>query len=343
MKAYEVRDDDEGDGGGEFSGLVATERERPTPGPGEALVRMDACALNYRDLAVASAELAYPGVEYPVIPLSDGAGEVVELGGDVDRFAEGDRVATAFFPDWIDGPLTPGDNHRSPGGTMDGTLAEYITYPAEALVEVPDYLTIEEAGSLTCAAVTAWTALAEHGELTAGERVLCLGTGGVSTFALQFAVAQGAETVVTSSSDAKLERARELGADRTLNYEETPDWGEAVSEMTDGGVDHVIEIGGQGTLERSLRATGPDGEVHLIGVLTGISGEVDPAPIMNTPLSVRGVSVGSRGAFERMLTAMESAEVRPEIDRTVGFDEAHEAYRYVRDGAHQGKVAITID
>ncbi len=338
MKAYEIQEVDE-----EFEGVVQTERERPTPAPGEALVRMEAGALNYRDVAIASTDFSYPGEELPMVPLSDGAGEVVELGEGVDRFDEGDRVATTFFPDWIDGPLTPGDNHRSPGGNMDGTLAEYVTYPADGLVEVPDYLSSEEAGSLTCAAVTAWTALVEHGDLTAGERVLCLGTGGVSTFALQFAAAHGAETIVTSSSDEKLERAREQGADRTLNYEETPEWGDEVREMTDGGVDHVVEIGGQGTLERSIRATGPDGEVHLIGVLTGISGEVDPAPILHTPLSVRGVSVGSRGAFERMLAAMESAQLRPEIDRTVGFDEVREAYRHVRDGAHRGKVAITID
>ncbi len=339
MKAYEIQHTDD-----DFEGVVQTERDRPTPGPGEALVRMEACSLNYRDIAIASASGSYPGLDLPVVPLSDGAGEVVELGENVERFEEGDRIAPTFFPDWIDGPLTPGDNRRSPGGSIDGTLAEYITYPAESLVAVPDYLSFAEAGSLTCAAVTAWTALIEYGDLTAGETVLCLGTGGVSTFALQFAAMHGAETIVTSSSDEKLDRARKLGADRTLNYKNTPDWGEAIRKMTDGtGVDHVVEIGGQGTLERSLRATGPDGEIHLIGVLTGISGAVDPKSILHTPLSVRGVSVGSRGAFERMLEAMASAELHPVIDRTFPFEEARDAYRYVQSGTHRGKISITVD
>ncbi|WP_226022933.1 zinc-dependent alcohol dehydrogenase family protein [Halomicrobium salinisoli] len=337
MQAYEVQEPTT-----DYEGVVQVERDRPEPGPGEALVRLRAASLNYRDLAIASADLAYPGTDLPVIPLSDGAGEVVAVGEDVQRLAEGDRVATPFAPDWIDGPYAPEKGARTTGGNVDGALAEYAAFPAESLPLVPDYLSDEEAASLSCAGLTAWRALVEDGDLTADETVLALGTGGVSTFALQFADLHGARTVVTSSSDEKLERARELGADETINYEATPEWGGTVAERV-GGVDHVVEVGGPGTLEQSLEAAAPTGHVHLIGVLAGQDGLVHPGPILGKALTVEGVmGVGSRAMFDRMLDAMAAGEVTPVVDSVFAFDEAREAYRYLERGEHQGKVVVSL-
>ena len=337
MRAYEVREATP-----DYEGLVRTDRERPTPDDDEALVRVRACSLNYRDLAIASADLAYPGADLPVVPLSDGAGEVVEVGADVDRLSTGDRVATPFAPDWIDGPGTREKFGRTTGGNVDGALAEYAVFPAESLPTLPDYLSYEEGATLSCAGLTAWRALVEDGDLGAGETVLALGTGGVSTFALQFATMHGARTVVTSSSDEKLDRARGMGAWRTLNYEETPNWGEAVRDRT-GGVDHVVEVGGPGTLERSLRAADVNGHVHLIGVLTGQQGQVDPSPVLAKSLTVEGVmGVGSRAMFDRMLRAMAATEVEPVIDRTFDLEDARSAYEYLESGRHRGKVVVTL-
>lgn len=340
MKAYEVQE-----ASSDYTGVVRTERDRPEPAGDEALVEVRAASLNYRDLAIAHEELAYPGAELPVVPLCDGAGDVVAVGDDVERLSEGDRVATPFAPDWVDGPVTPEKVARTTGGNVDGTLAEYATFPAESLAELPDPLSYEQGATLTCAGLTAWRELMEVGDLTADETVLSLGTGGVSTFALQFAAMRGADVFVTSSSDGKLERARELGATWTLNYEETPEWGDAVAEET-GGVDHVVEVGGPGTLQQSLEAAGFGGHVHLIGVLSGPDGQVHPGPILGTALTVQGsMGVGSRAMFDRMNAAIEAAAIEPVIDRTFGFseDEVREAYRYVDAGEHQGKVVISFE
>ncbi len=338
MELYEVREPT-----AEYEGVVRTERDRPEPADDEALVRIRACSLNYRDLAIASSDLVYPATDLPVVPLSDGAGEVVAVGDDVQRLSEGDRVATPFAPDWVEGAATPAKVARSTGGNVDGALAEYATFPAESLPVLPDYLSDEEGASLSCAGLTAWRALAEDGDLGAGESVLALGTGGVSTFALQFATMHGASTVVTSSSDEKLARARELGADETINYEETPEWGDVVQERV-GGVDHVVEVGGPGTLDQSLQAAAFDGHVHLIGVLAGQGGQVDPTPALGKALTVEGVmGVGSRAMFDRMLRAMAVEEMEPVIDRVFGFDEVRDAYRYVEAGEHQGKVVVSVD
>ncbi|MFA1609990.1 zinc-dependent alcohol dehydrogenase family protein [Halobellus rubicundus] len=338
MRAYEVQETDP-----DYEGVVQVERDRPTPGAGEALVRIRAASLNYRDLAIADSELIYPGTDLPVVPLSDGAGEVVAVGDGVSDLSEGDRVATPFAPDWIDGPSAPEKVARSTGGNVDGALAEYAVFPAESLTTLPEHLSYEQGATLSCAGLTAWRALAEDGDLGAGESVLALGTGGVSTFALQFAKLHGAEVVVTSSSDEKLDRARDLGADETINYEATPEWGPVVAEEL-GGVDHVVEVGGPNTLEQSLQAAAHGGHVHLIGVLAGQAGQVDPSPILAKALDVEGViGVGSQAMFERMTEAMRVAELEPVVDRVFDFDEAREAYRYVEAGNHQGKVVISVD
>ncbi|RRJ28902.1 zinc-dependent alcohol dehydrogenase family protein [Halocatena pleomorpha] len=337
MKAYEVQETDP-----DYEGIVQTEREQPTPAADAALVRIHACSINYRDLAIANAELAYPGAELPVIPLSDGAGEVVAVGSEVSQLSVGDRVATPFAPDWIDGEGTPERLARSTGGTIDGALTEYATFPAESLPQLPPHFSYEQGATLSCAGLTAWRALVEDGGLSAGETVLALGTGGVSTFALQFATMHGATAVVTSSSDKKLERASELGAEETINYESTPEWGAVVHQHT-GGVDHVVEVGGAGTLAQSLQAADANGHVHLIGVLSGSEGKVDPAPMLHKSLTVTGVTVGSRAMFDRMNDAIATTGMEPVIDRVFDFDDVRAAYRYVDRGEHHGKVVISVE
>lgn len=340
MRAYEVRDVDP-----DYEGVRQVERERPTPAADEVLIRMRACSLNYRDLAIANSTLEYPGMDLPVIPLSDGAGDVVAVGDDVTRFGEGDRVATPFAPKWINGPGTREKLAESTGGNRAGTLAQYVTFPANSLPTLPEHLSYEDGATLSCAGLTAWRALVEDGDISAGETVLTLGTGGVSTFALQFAELHGARSIVTSSSDEKLDRARELGAWETINYETTPDWDETVLALTDGeGVDHVVEVGGPGTLERSLGAAGINGHVHLIGVLTGQQGQVDSSPVLGKAVTLEGVfGVGSRAMFDRMNRAIDIAGMEPVIDRVFDFEDVREAYRYLDSGAHQGKVVISIE
>lgn len=338
MRAYEVQEETTN-----YEGVVEVERERPEPAANEAQVRIHAASLNYRDLAIANADLTYPGAELPVVPFSDGAGEVVAIGEEVDHLSEGDRVATPFAPDWLDGDYAPEKGARTTGGNIDGALAEYVTFPAASLTTLPDHLSFEEGACLSCAGLTAWRSLVEDGGLSAGETVLALGTGGVSTFALQFAESHGARTVVTSSSDDKLATARDLGADVTINYEKTPEWGDAVAQET-GGVDHIVEVGGAGTLQQSLDAAAPGGHVHLIGVLAGSEGRVHPGPILGKGLTVEGVmGVGSQAMFERMIDAMAATNTRPVVDSVFGFDEVREVYRYVDHGDHQGKVVISLD
>lgn len=338
MQAYEVQEADS-----DYEGVVHTEREQPTPAADEVLINVHACSLNYRDLAIANADLAYPRTEFPVIPFSDGAGEVIAVGEDVSRLSVGDRVATPFAPDWIDGEGTPEQLARSTGGSIDGALAEYVTFPAESVALLPDHLSYEQGATLSCAGLTAWHALVENGDLSAGESVLALGTGGVSTFALQFATMHGATAVVTSSSDEKLERATKLGAGVTINYESTPEWGEVVQQRT-GGVDHVVEVGGPGTVEQSLQAASVNGAVHLIGVLSGQSGRVDPSPVLHKALDISGVmGVGSRAMFDRMNDAIAATGMEPVIDRVFDFEDVREAYRYVDRGEHHGKVVVSVE
>jgi NADPH:quinone reductase-like Zn-dependent oxidoreductase len=329
----------------DYSGIVRTEREKPSPADDEVLVRLKACSLNYRDLAIANTDIVYPNATYPIVPLSDGAGDVVDAGDDVSRVSEGDRVATLLSPEWIDGTGTPQKWANQLGSTLDGVLTQYAAFPAESVTKLPAHLSYTEGATLPCAGVTAWRALIEEGSLSANETVLAIGTGGVSTFALQFAEMHGAKTIVTSASDEKLARARELGAWETINYRETPEWGNAVQEITQGvGVDHVVEVGGQGTLQQSLAAVSVNGQIHLIGVLTGQEGLVDPGPILHKAVSVEGiVGVGSRAMFERMNQAIAATEMTPVVDRVFGFDEVQAAYRHAEAGNHQGKVVISVE
>ena len=320
--------------------LELQQAETPRPGRGQVLVRMHAASLNYRDLMVARGTYARGRVPPNLVPLSDGAGEVVETGPDVTRVAVGDRVAGIFMQSWIAGEATDADAASALGGGIDGVLAEYVLFEQQGLVKLPENFSFEEGATLPCAAVTAWNALFAGRPLTAGETVLVLGTGGVAIFALQFAVAAGARVIVTSSSDEKLQRARQLGADISINYRETPEWHQPVLEATEGrGADHTIEVGGSGTLQRSIAATRRGGEVALIGVLTGRN-EINPMGIMTRGVSVRGIYVGSRAMFEAMNRALYVHRLHPVIDRKFPFAEAKAAYRHLESQQHFGKVVI---
>jgi NADPH:quinone reductase-like Zn-dependent oxidoreductase len=260
----------------------------------------------------------------------------------VDRFKPGDRVAGLFMQDWLGGGIEPYHVDSSRGGAIDGVLAEYVLFEQHGVVPLPAHLSFEEGATLPCAALTAWNALYEGRPLKPGETVLVLGTGGVSVFALQFAAAAGARVIATSSSDDKLARARELGAAETVNYRQHPDWHHEVLRLTAGrGVDHVVEVGGAGTLSRSVQAARIGGQVHLIGVLTG-GGEIDPTPVLRRNLLLRGIYVGSRQMFDDMNHMIAASGLRPVIDRVFPFEQAKDAYRYQTSQAHLGKVVISI-
>jgi NADPH:quinone reductase-like Zn-dependent oxidoreductase len=334
MRAYEIVCADG------IDALRLAERPSPEPGPGEVLVRIRASSLNYRDLMTVL-DPESRALPYPRIPNSDGAGEVLAIGPGVTRFAPGDRVAGTFFQRWECGRITAEAMASALGGAQDGVLAEEVVFAERGLVHVPAHLSFEEAATLPCAALTAWHALIEKGGLKAGDTVLLLGTGGVSIFALQFAALHGACAIVLSSSDAKLERARGLGAWQTVNYRATPDWERAVLELTEGvGVDHVVEVGGAGTLERSIAACRIAGHIALIGVLTG--GEINPTSIMRKSLTLHGIYVGSRAMFEAMNRAIAAADLRPIIDRNFAFDDARAAYHHMQAAGHFGKIVVTV-
>jgi NADPH:quinone reductase-like Zn-dependent oxidoreductase len=333
MKVYEIHDTFG------IDSLTVAERPDPRPGPGQVLVQMRAFSLNYRDLLVVKG--AYnPKLRLPLIPLSDGAGRVAAVGEGVTRVRVGQRVAGAFMQQWIDGELTEAKVKSSLGGGGTGVLAEYVVLDAEGVVPVPEHLTDEEAATLPCAAVTAWHALVSAGGLKAGDTVLLQGTGGVSLFALQFARLSGARVIITSSSDDKLKRALALGASDGINYKTTPEWDKRVRELTqDVGVDHVIEVGGGGTLPQSLRAVRTAGHVSLIGILSGVAG-VNPLPILMKSIRVQGIYVGSRAMFQAMNRAIALHQLRPVIDRTFAWTEVRQAFRHLESGAHFGKVCI---
>jgi NADPH:quinone reductase-like Zn-dependent oxidoreductase len=320
--------------------VTLAERADPRPGPGQVLLRMKAWSLNYRDLLVAKGGYGAPP---PLgrIPLSDGVGEVVEVGAGVSRVKAGDRVAGIFMQGWIAGAPAAEVSATALGGAIDGMLAEYVVLSADGVVKVPAHLTDEEAATLPCAAVTAWNALVREARVKAGDVVALQGTGGVSLFALQFAKLNGARCIITSSSDDKLEIARELGADDVINYRNRPEWDKAVLELTGGrGADVVVEVGGAGTLEKSLSAVRFGGIVTLIGVLTGVAGPIPTAAILRRHLRVQGIYVGSREMFEEMNRAIDQHRMRPHIARVFGFEGAREAYDYLASAGHTGKVVI---
>ena len=334
MRAWEIVSNDG------IDALSLAERPAPEPGAGEIAVRMRASSINYRDLLTVEA----PGARklpFPRVPNSCGAGEVVAAGPGVTRFAPGDRIASCFFQRWNDGAITPDAMASALGGALDGVLAEQAVLAEDGAVAIPAHMDWRQAAALPCAALTAWNALVEKGRVKAGETVLLLGTGGVSIFALQFAVMHGARAIVVSSSDVKRRRAKALGAWRTLNYRETPAWDRAVLDLTDGvGVDHVVEVGGAGTFERSIEAARVGGHVALIGVLTG--GAANPTAVMRKSLTVHGVYVGSRAMFEAMNRALAAARLEPVIDRTYAFEDARAAFRDMRAAGHFGKLVIDM-
>jgi NADPH:quinone reductase-like Zn-dependent oxidoreductase len=321
--------------------LYLNELPMPGPGSGQVLVQMRAFSINYRDLRVVEGQYN-PKMKLPLVPLSDGSGEVVAVGPGVSRLKVGDRVAGAFMQSWIEGPLDDEKYRSALGGAINGVAAEYCIFNEHGMVRLPDYLSFEEGATLPCAAVTAWNAMFETGGLKPGDSVLALGTGGVSIFALQFARMAGCRVFVTSSSDAKIERARELGANATINYTATPDWEKQVRQLTDGqGVDHIIEVGGAGTLGKSMRAVRTAGTISLIGLVAQGS-EVNPVPILMRNLRVQGIYVGSRTMFENMLNAMVLQQLRPVIDRVFAFPELPQALRYMQEAKHLGKICLAI-
>jgi NADPH:quinone reductase-like Zn-dependent oxidoreductase len=321
--------------------LQLIDRPGPEPGPGEALIAVRACSLNFRDLVVSKGGYGR-AVRTPLVPLSDGAGEVLAVGPGVTRVKPGDRVAAAFFQRWVSGEQDDEMASSALGGAVQGMLAERVCLNAEGLVHIPGHLSFEQAATLPCAAVTAWNALFEAGKLAPGETVLLQGSGGVSVFALQFAKMAGARVVITSSSNAKLERLAQLGARGLVNYKSTPEWDKPVREFTGGrGVDHVVEVGGPGTLPLSIKAVRRSGHIALIGVVAG-PGEIDPRQIFLKALRVNGIYVGSRRMFERMNAAIEQADLRPVIDSVFPFADAPAAYRHLESGTHFGKVVIAL-
>jgi NADPH:quinone reductase-like Zn-dependent oxidoreductase len=314
----------------------------PAPGPGEVLVRVRACSLNYRDQAIPLGLYIGGPVAEDIVPLSDGAGEIAALGEGVTGLAVGDRVAGAFFQDWVDGPPNPLVGAALGASGAPGMLQDYVVLPAHGVVPLPASLDFAEAACLPCAGVTAWNALMEGPRtVKAGDSVLVLGTGGVSLLALQIAKAAGAKVIATSSSDEKLERVRALGADHTINYRTTPGWGAEAARLAGGGVDHVVEVGGAGTLAQSIQAVGFNGEIALIGVLTR-EGDTSPHGLMFKGASIRGIFVGSHAMANRLSAFVDAHAIRPVIDRRFAMEDARDAWAYQSSPDLFGKVVIEL-
>ncbi|MEX2480905.1 MAG: NAD(P)-dependent alcohol dehydrogenase [Gammaproteobacteria bacterium] len=336
MNAWEIQTN------GGIDALVAVDRAIPQPGAHDIIVRVRAVSLNYRDL------LHVLGLtdtdRWPLVPCSDGAGEVVATGAAVTRFKVGDQIAGTFFQRWSAGHITAAVMESALGGREQGMLAEHVCLNEEGAVHVPPGWPPAQAATLPCAALTAWHALVAKGRVRAGETVLVLGTGGVSLFALQIAKMHGARVIITSSSDEKLERARALGADETINYRQHPDWEQQVIKLTAGrGVDHVVEVGGSGTFDKSIAATTFGGRIWLIGVLTGFDARVDPMPMLFKSVGVQGIYVGNREMFEAMNAAFAVNHLEPVIDRRFELAQAREAFHCMQDAGHFGKIVIELD
>lgn len=336
MKAYHITGTDG------LASLQQVELPAPLPQHGEVQIRLRAVSLNYRDYMNVCGIRGVTG-PIPRIPCSDGAGEVIAVGEGVSDWNAGDRVVIPFMPTWLDGGFTQANAALALGGAVDGLLREVACLPASSLLRIPAHLSFEEAASLPCAAVTAWDALFVRGNLQAGESVLVLGSGGVSTFALQFAKMAGARVLAITSSDDKAARLREMGADVTHNYRIDPAWDEWALAQTGGlGVDKVIEIGGPETLNRSIKATRFGGRIALIGVLTGTAGDIQTVGILRKGIRLDGVYVGSRAMFAQMLQAITQAGMHPVIDSTFEFDQAVAAFEHLASGKHFGKIVIRL-
>ena len=319
---------------------LAEAAEPPAPGPGEIRIRVRASSLNYHDYRVCAVEGALPDGR---IPMADGAGEVEAVGEGVSDFAVGDAVVSCFFPEWQEGDERPVDFSTVPGDGRDGFARERATLPASWFTHAPKGWSHEEAATITTAGLTAWRALVVDGGLKPGDTIAVLGTGGVSIYALQLAKAMGARVIATSSSDAKLERLRALGADHVINYRTTPEWGEEMRRLTGGrGVDLVVEVGGPGTLAQSIVAGRPGAHLALIGVLTGRSGEIPTALLMARQQRLQGLIVGSRAHQRDFVKALEAMELRPVLDRSFPLAQLADAFRHEESGAHFGKICLTI-
>jgi NADPH:quinone reductase-like Zn-dependent oxidoreductase len=330
-------------GGPSIDDLTFDDVEVLPPGPGQVAVDIKAVSLNFRDLAVVTGR--YPRrVSGPTVIASDGCGEVVSMGEGVTTFKPGDRVAGSFFQNWITGPFVREYGNSALGGAIDGVLTQQRVFDQEGLVRVPEHLSFDDGATLPCAGLTAWNALVPTAHVEAGDTVLLLGTGGVSIFGLQFAKLHGARVIITSSSDQKLEHARALGADETINYKKNPDWEKDVLRLTGGkGVDIVLEVGGAETFPRSMSSVRASGQIVVIGVLSGVAGTVPLGLIGLQTLSVRGVYVGSVAMFEDMNRAIALHSLRPVIDRVFPFEETRDALRYLQSARHFGKVVISLE
>jgi NADPH:quinone reductase-like Zn-dependent oxidoreductase len=334
MKVIEVRNP------ATLESLTVVEHKQPQPGRGEICVRVRACSLNYHDYAVAVGMIP---VEEGRVPLSDGAGEVAAVGAGVTLFAVGDRVMSTFFPHWSGGPVTGARTLGVPGDHVSGFAAEYVCLPEAAFTPMPAEYSFEEAATLPCAALTAWRALFVENDIRPGDWVLTQGTGGVSIFALQFAKAAGAKVIATSSSNEKLKRLTEMGADHVINYRDTPEWGGAAMEITGGrGVDEVVEVGGPGTLAQSITATRVGGHVSMIGVLTGWEGEIPTFDVVWRNIRITGITVGSRDHQLDMVRALEAASFRPVIDRSFPLEDISSAFAHQESQKHFGKICLTV-
>lgn len=335
MKAWRVPP------GGQIDGLKLGQETPAALAPGQVRVALRAASLNFRDLMVIRG--GYPtSTQEPLVPGSDGAGKVIEVGAGVREFQVGDRVATSFFPDWVEGAMSTPRILSALGGGGVGSLSEEIVLPETALVRTPAHLSDTEAATLTCAGTTAWHALFETGALKPGNAVLLLGTGGVSIWALQLAKAAGMRVIITSSSDAKLEKARSLGADDTINYNQTPEWSAEARRLTGGaGVDLVLEVGGEKTVQQSIASVRAQGTVAIIGAVSGMGGAIAPRSLIFGATRVQGVYVGSRRMHADLARFTEVMKIRPVVDKVFGFDEVPAAYRYFEAGKHFGKVAVS--
>lgn len=328
--------------GAQIEGLKLAEESPAALGPGLVRVKVRATSLNFRDFAIVQGWYPTASKE-PLVPGSDGVGEVVETGPGTTAFKIGDRVATCFFPDWADGRMTVPGIRTALGGGGVGTLAEEIVLPETALVKSPTHLDDVQAATLTCAGVTAWHALFHTGPLPPGGTVLLLGTGGVSIWALLLAKAAGMRVIITSSSDAKLARARTLGADETINYLTTAEWGAEARRLTGGeGVDTVLEVGGEKTVAQSVAAVRPQGTVVIIGAVSGFGGGIVPRTLIPGATRVQGIYVGSRRMHEELARFVELKKISPVVDRTFALSETPDAYRYFQTGKHFGKVTIAV-